>query len=293
MREPTWASFDMKSMDRLFVHFSIFLFSLLLCSCRGNSNQHGAQIDKRCPELVLKAEINNKRTANGTKEGPKGISARIEYEDTVYRIIQVVNETIIPVDRIKMAYENIKQDMIADISSSTGSERKEFEQAVKYRVTFEHIVISKGTGNVITRSILKPDEIAEALKKQMTPSEELEVYVATLRSKLPREIEPGYMMTDINYNERMVDVKIVVDENRLDFNQATQIGRWSKELQALTLADLTTGFSFWSKLAEAYGGISFYYIGSKGYNYLPVVFSENEVGEYNKLMNKVKQQQFR
>lgn len=270
-----------------------FITSLVLFLYSCGDKTKSERIDKRCPELVLKAEKENARTANGTKEGPNGISVRVEYEDTVYRVIQFIDETRIPADRIRMAFENIEQDMIASISSSIGSERREFEQAVKYRVTFEHTVVSKETGRVIVRNIMTPDEMADALKSQLSPSDELGIITATLKSKLPRVIESGYTMTDIKYHDGIVDVKIVVDENLLNFDIATQISNWSKELQALTLADLTVGLTFWSKAAKASAGFFFYYVGSKGENYLPIRFSKDEVIKFNDIMDRIKREQFK
>ena len=46
-----------------------------------------------------------------------GMKMSVEYIDSVYRIIQIVDESIIPAEKIKMFYGNMKQNMIVGISS--------------------------------------------------------------------------------------------------------------------------------------------------------------------------------
>ncbi len=88
----------------------IFLaVAVLFCSCSSKSTNK----DRRCPALVEKAEYYNAQTANGTKEGPMGMKTSVEYVDSVYRIIQIVDENIIPTEKIKMFLGNMKQNMIA------------------------------------------------------------------------------------------------------------------------------------------------------------------------------------
>ena len=265
---------------------AILILAAYLCAC---SNKNTSK-DSRCPVLVEKAESFNAQTANGTKEGPMGIKMSVEYVDTVYRVIQIVDENLIPAEKIKMFLGNMKQNMVASVSSSSGSERYTFQQMVDYRVTFEHIVKSKGSGNVICRNIMTPEDIAEALEKQLTPLDELKTNVDMQKGTLPRVIEAGYTMTDISCPDDIVQITILIDENQKEFDEATKIRTWSKAEQAVTLADLTTGLTFWSVAAQVPAKFDFHYVGSKGKNELHIKFSTNEVVEYNKVMDRIKEQ---
>jgi hypothetical protein len=260
-----------------------------LCAC-GNKS---ANTDTRCPALVEKAEYYNTQTANGTKEGSMGMKMSVEYIDSVYRIIQIVDESIIPAEKIKMFYGNMKQNMIVGISSSSGSERRDYKQMVDYRVTFEHVVKSKSTGDVIVRNTMTPDEIAEALEKQLTPLDELKMNVTTQKGTLPRGMEAGYTMNDISCSDGVVNIEIIVDEKMKDFDEATKLKAWSKAEQAVTLADQTTGLTFWSVAAQVPAEFDFHFVGSKGNNDLHIRFSKDEVVEFNEVMERIKDQQYK
>ena len=122
-------------------------------------NSESIKTTRQCPVLVEKAEFFNAQTANGTKEGPMGMRMSAEYVDTVFRIVQIVDENQIPVEKIKMFLGNMKQNMVASVSSSSGSERRDYQLMVDYRVTFEYVVKSKGSGNVICRFLWKNPNI--------------------------------------------------------------------------------------------------------------------------------------
>ena len=214
----------------------------------------------------------------------------VEYIDTVYRIIQVIDEKIIPVEKVNMFLGNMKQNMMATVSSSSGSERSDFQEMVDYRVTFEHIVKSKNTGRIIVRNTMTPDEIAEALEKRLTPQDELQMYVKTQKGALPRIIEEGYTMKDISSSDGVVNIVILINEDKKEFDEATKLKTWPKTEQAITLADLTTGLTFWSIAAQVPAEFEFHFIGSKGKNEVHIKFSKNEVVEYNDLMNLIKVQ---
>ena len=262
------------------VSVAILTLLSILCAC----SYKKAITDKRCPALVEKAEYYNAQTANGTKEGPMGMRMSVEYVDSVYRIIQIVDESIIPTEKIKMFLGNMKQNMIVGISSSSGSERRDYQQMVDYCVTFEHVVKSKSTGNVIVHNTMTPDEIADALEKQLTPLDELKMNVTTQKGTLPREMEAGYTMNSISCSDGVVNIEIIVDENMKDFDEATKLKAWSKAEQAVTLADLTTGLTFWSVAAQVPAEFDFHFIGSIGKNDLHIRFSKDEVVQYNEVM---------
>ena len=264
----------------------ILTFLSILCACSNRS----ANKDRRCPALVEKAEYYNAQIANGTKEGPMGMKTSVEYIDSVYRIIQIVDESIIPAEKIKMFLGNMKQNMIVAISSSSGSERRDYQQMVDYRVTFEHVVKSKNTDNVIVHNTMTPDEIAVALERQLTPLDELKMNVTTQKGTLPRGMEAGYTMNDISCPNGVVNIEIIVDEDMKDFDEATKLKTWSKAEQAVTLADQTTGLTFWSVAAQVPAEFDFHFIGSKGKNDLHILFSKNEVIQYNKAMERIKGQ---
>ena len=263
--------------------------SFLLLSCFGNKSY----VDNRCPELVEKAEYFNAKVVNGEKEGPMGIQARVEYVDSVYRIIQVVDEDIIPAEKLKLFYGNQKPNMIASLSSSTEQERKEYQLMVDYRVSFEHLVKSKKTGEVIVRTILTPDEIKEALSHELSYLDKLKMHVETIKKTIPREMEAGYTMNDISCTDDVVSIEIIIDEDIKDFNEATKIRNWSRAEQAVTLGDLTVGLTFWSVAAQVPIGFDFHFIGSNGKNELHIGFLKDEVVEYNEVMNRIKDQQFK
>ena len=264
----------------------IITFLSVLCACSNNSTKK----DRRCPKLVEKAEYYNAQTANGTKAGPKGMRMKVEYIDSVYRIIQIIDESIIPTEKITMFLGNIKQNMIVGISSSSGTERLDYQQMVDYRVTFEHVVKSKSTGNVILRNTITPDEIAKALEKQLTPLDELKMNVTTQKGTLPREMEAGYTMNEISCSDGVVNIEIIVDENMKDFDDATKLKAWSKAEQAVTLADQTTGLTFWSVASQVPVEFDFHFVGSKGINDLHIRFSKDEVVEFNEVMERIKEQ---
>ena len=271
------------------VSTAILALLSMLCACNNRSTNK----DRRCPALVEKAKYNNAKVANGTKEGPMGIRMSIEYVDSVYRIVQIVDENIIPAEKIKKFYGNMKQNMIAGISSSSGSERRDYKQMVDYRVTLEHVVKSKSTGDVIVCNAITPDEISEALEKQLTPLDELKMNVNTQKGTLPRGMEAGYTMNDISCSDGVVNIEIIVDEKMKDFDEATKLKAWSKAEQAVTLADQTTGLTFWSIAAQIPAEFDFHFVGSKGYNDLHIRFSKDEVVKFNEVMNKIKEQQYK
>lgn len=267
----------------------VLTLAALLCACSSNNTSK----DNRCPVLVEKAEAFNAQTSNGTKDGPMGMRISAEYVDTVYRIVQIVDENLIPAEKIRMFLGNMKQNMVASVSSSSGSERYAYRQMVDYRVTFEHVVKSKGSGNVICRNIMTPDDIAEALERQLTPLDELKANVDMQKGTLPRMMEAGYTMTDISCPDDIVYITILIDEGQKEFDEATKIRTWSKADQAVTLADLTTGLTFWSIAAEVPAGYDFHFVGSRGKNELHITFSKDEVVEFNKVMDRIKAQQYK
>lgn len=276
-------------MKKGFIVSSVIItFLSVLYACNNTSTNR----DRRCPALVEKAEYYNGQTAHGTKEGPMGMRMSVEYVDSVYRIIQIVDESIIPTEKIKMFLGNMKQNMIVGISSSSGSERRDYQQMVDYRVTFEHIVKSKNTGNVIVRNTMTPDEIAEALERQLTPLDELKMNVTTQKGTLPRVMETGYTMNDISCKDEVVNIEIIVDESMKNFDEATKLKAWSKAEQAVTLADQTTGLTFWSVAAQVPVEFDFHFVGSKGNNDLHLRFSKDEVLEYNRVLEKIKDQKY-
>ena len=140
---------------------------------------------------------------------------------------------------------------------------------------------------------MTPDDIAEALEKRLTPLDELKTNVDMQKGTLPRVMEVGYTMTDISYSEDIVCITILIDENQKEFDEATRIRTWPKAEQTLTLADLTTGLAFWSVAAKVPAKFDFHFVGSKGENELHIRFSTDEVVEYNKVMDRIKEQQYK
>lgn len=269
------------------ITFVICTLTTAMCACGSKSSK----MDRRCPMLVEKAEYYNAKVANGANEGPMGMKMSVEYIDTVYRIIQVVDENVIPIEKLKMFYGNQKLNMIASLSSATGQERNDYQQMVNYRVTFEHVVKSKNTGDVIVQTTMTPDEIANALSHKMSHMDELKMNVTTLKGTLPRGMEAGYTMNDISCSNGVVNIEIIVDEKMTDFDEATKLKTWSKAEQAVTLADQTTGLTFWSVAAQVPAEFDFHFVGSKGNNDLHIRFSKDEVVEFNEVMERIKNQQ--
>lgn len=266
-----------------------FFLTMAVCSCGSKSTK----VDGRCPTLVEKAEYCNAQVANGASEGPMGMKMSVEYIDTVYRIIQIVDENVIPIEKLKMFYGNQKPNMIASLSSATGRERSEYQQMVDYRVTFEHVVKSKNTGEIIVRTTMTPDEIADALSHQMSRLDEVKMHVNTAKGTVPREMEPGYVMNDISCVNEVVNIDILVDESLKGFDEATKLRTWSRAEQAVTLADLTVGLTFWDVASNVPVGFDFHFIGSSGNNDLHISFSKDEVVEFNEVMKRIKDQQFK
>ena len=266
--------------------FSFFALAILaiICSCNGKSSK---VTDTRCPELVEKAEYYNSQVS----DGPMGMKMSVEYVDSVYRIIQIIDETQIPVEKAKMAYGNMKQNAIASISSAKGKERSDYQMMVDYHVSFEHVVKSKNTDEVIVRTIVTPEEIADALSHELTQMDELRMWAKSTKSSLPREMEAGYMMKDISCSDDVVNIEIEVDESLKDFDEATKIRQWAKVDQAVTLADLTTGLTFHAIASNVPVGINYHFVGSKGSKELTIAFSADEVVQFNEVMEKLKNQQ--
>ena len=273
------------------VRFSVVVCTmLLLCSC---NSRNSTVVDTRCPELVEKAEYYNAKVANGSKEGPMGMKMSVEYVDSVYRIIQIVDESLIPIEKVKLFYGNMRPNMVASLSSSSGKERDDYQKMVDYRVTFEHVVKSKSTGDVIIKTTFTPDEIADALSHEMTRLDELKMNVASAKNTLPREMESGYIMKDISCTDEVVNIEIEVDESLKDFDDATKIRQWAKVDQAVTLADLTTGLTFYHVVSNVPIGINYHFVGSNGNNELIISFSADEVVKFNEVMERIKDQQYK
>lgn len=273
------------------VRFSVVVCTmLLLCSC---NSRNSTVVDTRCPELVEKAEYYNAKVANGSKEGPMGMKMSVEYVDSVYRIIQIVDESLIPIEKVKLFYGNMRPNMVASLSSSSGKERDDYQKMVDYRVTFEHVVKSKSTGDVIIKTTFTPDEIADALSHEMTRLDELKMNVASAKNTLPREMESGYIMKDISCTDEVVNIEIEVDESLKDFDDATKIRQWAKVDQAVTLADLTTGLTFHHVVSNVPIGINYHFVGSNGNNELIISFSADEVVKFNEVMERIKDQQYK
>ncbi len=266
------------------------MVAIMICSCNGgNTKVH----DTRCPELVEKADYYNAQVANGAKEGPMGMKISVEYVDSVYRIIQIVDESLVPAEKVKLFYGNMRPNMVASLSSSSGKEREDYQKMVDYRVTFEHVVKSKSTGDVIIKTTFTPDEIADALSHEMTRLDELKMNVASAKNTLPREMETGYTMKDISCTDEAVNIEIEVDESIKDFDEATIIRQWAKVDQAVTLADLTTGLTFHRVASNVPIGINYHLMGSKGTNKLTISFSADEVVKFNEVMERIKNQQYK
>ena len=146
---------------------------------------------------------------------------------------------------------------------------------------------------MIVHNTMTPDEIADALEKQLTSLDELKMNVTTQKGTLPREMEAGYTMNSISCSDGVVNIEIIVDENMKDFDEATKLKAWSKAEQAVTLADLTTGLTFWSVAAQVPAEFDFHFIGSIGKNDLHIRFSKDEVVQYNEVMERIKDQQYK
>lgn len=274
-------------MTRNFVLLNLAVaFIAIFCSCNGRNNR---TYDRRCPDLVEKAEYYNSQAS----DGPMGMKMSVEYVDSVYRIMQIIDETLIPIEKAKMAYGNMKQNAIASISSAKGKERSEYQMMVDYHVSFEHVVKSKKAEEVIVRTFLTPEEIADALSHELTPMDELRMWAKSIKSSLPREMEAGYTMKDISCSDDVVTIEIEVDESLKDFDEATKIKQWAKVDQAVTLADLTTGLTFHAIASNVPVGINYHFVGSKGSKELTIGFSADEVVQYNDVMERIKNQQHR
>ena len=100
-------------------------------------------------------------------------------------------------------------------------------------------------------------------------------------------------MNSISCSDGVVNIEIIVDENMKDFGEATKLKAWSKAEQAVTLADLTTGLTFWSVAAQVPAEFDYHFIGSKGKNDLHIRFSKDEVVQYNEVMERIKDQQYK
>ena len=274
----------------------VYIFSIsgvaaiIFFSCFGRQDK---LLDTRCPELVEKAEYYNAKVANGEKEGPMGMKMSVEYVDSVYRIIQIVDESLIPIEKVKLFYGNMRPNMVSSLSSSSGKEREDYQKMVDYRVTFEHVVKSKSTGDVIIKTTFTPDEIAEALSHEMTRLEELKMNVASAKNTLPREMETGYIMKDISCTDNVVNIEIEVDESLKGFDEATKIRQMAKVDQTVTLADLTTGLTFHRVASNVPIGINYHFMGSNGKNELTISFSADEVVKFNEVMEEIKDQLYK
>lgn len=104
-------------------------------------------------------------------------------------------------------------------------------------------------------------------------------------------MEVGYTMNDISCTGEVVNIEIIVDESMKDFSEATNFKAWSSLDQAVTLADQTTGLTFWSIAAQVPAEFEFHFLGSKGKNDLYIRFSKEEVVQYNKVMDRIKNKQ--
>ena len=274
-------------MTRNFILVNLFFASIaIFCSCNGRNNR---TYDSRCPELVEKAEYYNSHVS----DEPMGMKMSVEYVDTVYRILQIIDETQIPIEKAKMVYESMKQNAIAAISSAKGKERSDYQLMVDYHVTFEHVVKSKKTDEVIVKTIMTPEEIADALNHELTPMDELRMWVNNIKNTLPREMEAGYTLKDITCSDDVVTIEIKVDESFKEFGEATKIRQWAKVDQAVTLADLTTGLTFHSIASGVPVGICYHFVGSKGTKDLSISFSADEVVQYNEVMERIKEQHYK
>ncbi|MBO5632543.1 MAG: hypothetical protein J5965_26110 [Aeriscardovia sp.] len=236
----------------------------------------------RCLELEKEAIDQNAKA-----ERLKGMTVKVEYFGDIYRITQTVDERIIPSEKVIMSYGNEKSNMIASLSSTKDKEREHYNQMVDYRVTFEHIVKSKQTGNVIVRTIMTPDEIEDALKHKITKFDQIKINVNSIKQTLPREMEAGYTIADISFDGEVVTFEIVIDEGMKTFDEATIIRSWSKENQAITLFDLTTGQTFYSIVANVPIGVKYHFTGSKSAKELTIDFNHEEVVKYNNQMIKI------
>lgn len=270
-------------------HWIFISVIVLLCSCNDRKTN---TTDTRCPELVEKAAYYNAQYSD--KEGPMGMRMNVEYVDSVYRMIQTVDESVIPSEKLKMFFGYMKSNAIAGISSAKGKERSDYQLMVDNKIWFEHIVKSKNTGKTIVCTTLSPNDIANALEKELSNLDELKMWVNNIsQNTLPREMEPGYTMKAISCSESAVDIEIVIDEKLKDFDEATKIRQWTKPEQAVTLADLTTGLTFHQIASNVPIGINYHFIGSKGNNELTISFSADEVVKYNDVMEKIKDQQYK
>ena len=279
----------MKGVRAILIIVLCLLPSYILISCHLSNNG----LDRRCPELVEKAEYFNAKVAYGEKEGPMGMRMRVEYVDSVYRVIQTVDESLIPTEKLKMFYGNQKPNLLAGISSATDVEREEYQLMVDYRVSFEHIVKSKNTGEVIVRTTITPEEIKEALLHEMSYLDKIKIHVKTAQKTLPREMESGYIMNEISCTDDIIYIKIIIDEDIKEFNEATIIRNWTREQQAVTLADLTLGLNFWDVASQVPMEFDFHFCGSKGNHEMHIRFTKDEVIEYNEVMTRIKDQQLK
>ena len=141
-------------------HWIFISVIVLLCSCNDRKTN---TTDTRCPELVEKAAYYNAQYSD--KEGPMGMRMNVEYVDSVYRMIQTVDESVIPSEKLKMFFGYMKSNAIAGISSAKGKERSDYQLMVDNKIWFEHIVKSKNTGKTIVCTTLSPNDIANALEK--------------------------------------------------------------------------------------------------------------------------------
>lgn len=236
----------------------------------------------RCVELEKEAKVQNEKL-----ESIRGMPANVEYSGNIYRITQTVDENIFPKQKVLMSYSNEKSNMIASLSSSKDKEREHYNQMVDYCVTFEHVVKSKQTGDIIVRTILTPNEMADALKHKLTNFDQLKVSVSSVKQTLPREMEVGYKITDLLLDEKKVTFEILIDEGFKNFDEAIIIRQWPKENQAITLFDLTTGQTFYGIAAKVPVDINYHFIGSGGKNEFTISFSHDEVVKYNYQMIKL------
>ena len=258
---------------------TLFIVIIVLQFCSSCKVKKEPQRNSELIETVKKIQA---RLPVNISEGLKLTDA--DYKDTLFVIQFEIDEKYLSFDDLVKNKKNRKELFLAIVSSSTGDGRESFEQCSQYGIAIKFIFIGKHSHKEMNILIL-PEEINQALKIKRNPIEVLELKIAGERNSLPLSIGDGMMMTEIEMRDSNVYVKVVLDEEKYQFDGIEHLLEEGKTEIAKSMTSDRLGANFVKTIVDVHFGLVFSYIGSiSGKNYNIVFLPEellliNEINE--------------
>lgn len=178
--------------------------------------QNQPESNPLCPELIEATKKINNSAPTEIIEGI--IIAGADYTGNTFTLFCQIDDSQISHQQIDIFRKKHRENMLSNIRTSRGIDRRNYEKYVEYHVNKVDKFIVKETGENFSFE-LTPKEIAKALTERPSDVEHLKQIIDAQMEILPSKIDEGFVQERIEMDDKEVIIHISVDEDLYDFDQ--------------------------------------------------------------------------